>query len=185
MIMPDWVPWLERKWPTGQWTTNWTETSPNKADSDGDGASDGYGEDVNFDGRIAGDTNLNRRWDSGELWTETNPLDPDTDHDGLGDGYELAIGTNPRDPDSDGDGLSDSAEKTAGSDSSSYDLPEITRWLELFLKRFFANQVKRSAVPNGPKISSGGALSPRGDWRMPSDVTADAWLAELREGVPA
>jgi NAD+ synthase (glutamine-hydrolysing) len=66
-----------------------------------------------------------------------------------------------------------------------YDLPEIKRWLELFLKRFFANQFKRSAVPNGPKISSGGALSPRGDWRMPSDVTADAWLAELRAGVPA
>ena len=60
-----------------------------------------------------------------------------------------------------------------------YDLPEIKRWLELFLKRFFANQFKRSAVPNGPKISSGGALSPRGDWRMPSDATADAWLAEL------
>ena len=65
-----------------------------------------------------------------------------------------------------------------------YDLPEIKRWLELFLKRFFANQFKRSAVPNGPKISSGGALSPRGDWRMPSDVTADAWLAELRANVP-
>lgn len=64
-----------------------------------------------------------------------------------------------------------------------YELPEIKRWLELFLKRFFANQFKRSAVPNGPKISSGGALSPRGDWRMPSDATADAWLAELRAGV--
>ncbi|PVM74009.1 NAD(+) synthase [Caulobacter radicis] len=60
-----------------------------------------------------------------------------------------------------------------------YDLPEIRKWLELFLKRFFANQFKRSAVPNGPKISSGGALSPRGDWRMPSDASADAWLAEL------
>ena len=72
-----------------------------------------------------------------------------------------------------------------GSARRAYDLPEIKRWLELFLKRFFANQFKRSAVPNGPKISSGGALSPRGDWRMPSDVTADAWLAELREGVPA
>jgi NAD+ synthase (glutamine-hydrolysing) len=66
-----------------------------------------------------------------------------------------------------------------------YDLPEIKRWLELFLKRFFANQFKRSAMPNGPKISSGGALSPRGDWRMPSDATADIWLAELRDGVPA
>lgn len=66
-----------------------------------------------------------------------------------------------------------------------YDLPEIKRWLELFLKRFFANQFKRSAMPNGPKISSGGALSPRGDWRMPSDATADAWLTELAAGLPA
>ncbi|MEJ2815653.1 NAD(+) synthase [Caulobacter sp. CCG-8] len=66
-----------------------------------------------------------------------------------------------------------------------YDLAEIKRWLELFLKRFFANQFKRSAMPNGPKISSGGALSPRGDWRMPSDATADVWLAELRAGTPA
>jgi NAD+ synthase (glutamine-hydrolysing) len=65
-----------------------------------------------------------------------------------------------------------------------YDLPEIKRWLELFLKRFFANQFKRSAMPNGPKISSGGALSPRGDWRMPSDASADAWLAELETGLP-
>ncbi|MGR4865491.1 NAD(+) synthase [Caulobacter sp. LARHSG274] len=65
-----------------------------------------------------------------------------------------------------------------------YDLPEIKRWLELFLRRFFANQFKRSAMPNGPKISSGGALSPRGDWRMPSDATADAWLAELLAGTP-
>ena len=66
-----------------------------------------------------------------------------------------------------------------------YDLPEIKRWLELFLKRFFANQFKRSAMPNGPKISSGGALSPRGDWRMPSDASADTWLAELKAGTPA
>ncbi|KRA57538.1 NAD synthetase [Caulobacter sp. Root656] len=65
-----------------------------------------------------------------------------------------------------------------------YDLSEIKRWLELFLKRFFANQFKRSAMPNGPKISSGGALSPRGDWRMPSDATADAWLAELLAALP-
>jgi NAD+ synthase (glutamine-hydrolysing) len=65
-----------------------------------------------------------------------------------------------------------------------YDLPEIKRWLALFLKRFFANQFKRSAMPNGPKISSGGALSPRGDWRMPSDATADAWLAELDAALP-
>ena len=66
-----------------------------------------------------------------------------------------------------------------------YTLSEIKHWLALFLKRFFANQFKRSALPNGPKISSGGSLSPRGDWRMPSDAVADAWLDELRHNVPA
>ncbi|MFZ5669671.1 MAG: NAD(+) synthase [Pseudomonadota bacterium] len=65
-----------------------------------------------------------------------------------------------------------------------YDLAEIKRWLRLFLTRFFANQFKRSASPNGPKISSGGALSPRGDWRMPSDARPDAWLAELDANAP-
>jgi NAD+ synthase (glutamine-hydrolysing) len=65
-----------------------------------------------------------------------------------------------------------------------YDLPEIKRWLELFLRRFFANQFKRSALPNGPKISSGGSLSPRGDWRMPSDASPRAWLDELKRNVP-
>jgi NAD+ synthase (glutamine-hydrolysing) len=66
-----------------------------------------------------------------------------------------------------------------------YTLGEIRRWLEVFLWRFFAiSQFKRSAMPNGPKVSSGGALSPRGDWRAPSDGTATAWLAELRENVP-
>jgi NAD+ synthase (glutamine-hydrolysing) len=64
-----------------------------------------------------------------------------------------------------------------------YDMAEIKRWLALFLRRFFANQFKRSAMPNGPKISSGGSLSPRGDWRMPSDARADAWLKEL-ERIP-
>jgi len=68
---------------------------------------------------------------------------------------------------------------TPDAQRKSHDLTEIKRWLELFLKRFFANQFKRSAMPNGPKISSGGALSPRGDWRMPSDAAADIWLAEL------
>jgi len=53
------------------------------------------------------------------------------------------------------------------------------QWLELFLRRFFTNQFKRSALPNGPKISSGGSLSPRGDWRAPSDGSPDVWLAEL------
>jgi len=62
-----------------------------------------------------------------------------------------------------------------------YDLPTIKRWLEVFLVRFFkTSQFKRSALPNGPKVGSGGSLSPRGDWRAPSDAEAEAWLAELR-----
>jgi NAD+ synthase (glutamine-hydrolysing) len=60
-----------------------------------------------------------------------------------------------------------------------YDLATIRHWLSEFLRRFFANQFKRSAIPNGPKVSSGGTLSPRGDWRMPSDARATCWLAEL------
>ena len=63
-----------------------------------------------------------------------------------------------------------------------YDLATIKRWMKVFLHRFFTiSQYKRSAVPNGPKISSGGSLSPRGDWRAPSDGTATAWLAALDE----
>jgi len=66
-----------------------------------------------------------------------------------------------------------------------YDLATIRRWLEMFLKRFFAfSQFKRSAMPNGPKVSAGGSLSPRGDWRAPSDGNANAWLAELERNVP-
>ena len=61
-----------------------------------------------------------------------------------------------------------------------YELPEIRRWLELFCRRFFAfAQFKRSALPNGPKVSAGGALSPRGEWRAPSDGSAEAWLRDL------
>ncbi|MEO7351672.1 MAG: NAD(+) synthase [Marmoricola sp.] len=60
-----------------------------------------------------------------------------------------------------------------------YDIAEIRHWLEVFIKRFFASQFKRSALPNGPKVSSGGTMSPRGDWRMPSDASAAAWLREL------
>jgi NAD+ synthase (glutamine-hydrolysing) len=67
----------------------------------------------------------------------------------------------------------------------SYDLATIRHWLEVFIKRFFAfSQFKRSALPNGPKVSSGGALSPRGEWRAPSDGNAEAWLAELHRNVP-
>jgi len=66
-----------------------------------------------------------------------------------------------------------------------YDLPTIKRWLEVFLYRFFKiSQFKRSAVPNGPKVGSGGSLSPRGDWRAPSDSEALVWLEELRRKVP-
>jgi NAD+ synthase (glutamine-hydrolysing) len=65
-----------------------------------------------------------------------------------------------------------------------YDYATLKKWLNVFLKRFFANQYKRSAVPNGPKIVSGGALSPRGDWRMPSDASAATWLSELKDNTP-
>jgi NAD+ synthase (glutamine-hydrolysing) len=66
-----------------------------------------------------------------------------------------------------------------------YSLAEIKHWLEVFLDRFFrTSQFKRSALPNAPKVGSGGSLSPRSDWRAPSDSTAEAWLAELRERVP-
>ncbi|GAB6987622.1 NAD(+) synthase [Nocardioides pyridinolyticus] len=64
-----------------------------------------------------------------------------------------------------------------------FDLETIRSWLVVFVKRFFASQFKRSALPNGPKVSHGGTMSPRGDWRMPSDASAAAWLAEL-ENVP-
>jgi NAD+ synthase (glutamine-hydrolysing) len=63
-----------------------------------------------------------------------------------------------------------------------YSLAEIRRWLGVFLQRFFqTSQYKRSAVPNAPKVGSGGSLSPRGDWRAPSYGNADAWLRNLEE----
>ena len=66
-----------------------------------------------------------------------------------------------------------------------YDLPTIKRWLGVFLFRFFQiSQFKRSAVPNGPKVGSGGSLSPRGDWRAPSDSESRVWLEELKANVP-
>ena len=75
-------------------------------------------------------------------------------------------------------------EHTPAAARRAFDLAEIKGWLAVFLKRFFANQFKRSAMPNGPKISSGGSLSPRGDWRMPSDAAPAAWLAELAANTP-
>jgi NAD+ synthase (glutamine-hydrolysing) len=66
-----------------------------------------------------------------------------------------------------------------------YDLAAIKKWLRTFLVRFFElSQFKRSAMPNGPKVISGGNLSPRGDWRAPSDATARTWVEELEAGVP-
>jgi NAD+ synthase (glutamine-hydrolysing) len=66
-----------------------------------------------------------------------------------------------------------------------YSLSEIKHWLEVFLLRFFqTSQFKRSCLPNAPKVGSGGSLSPRADWRAPSDAEADAWLHELRIRVP-
>jgi NAD+ synthase (glutamine-hydrolysing) len=68
---------------------------------------------------------------------------------------------------------------------NAYDLATIKRWLDLFLHRFFeTSQFKRSAMPNGPKVVSGGNLSPRGDWRAPSDGNARVWRDELAKNVP-
>ena len=64
-----------------------------------------------------------------------------------------------------------------------YTLTDIRRWLIVFLRRFFANQFKRDCVPDSPKGGSGGSRSPRGDWRMPSDASVAAWLAEV-EAIP-
>ncbi|WP_319450771.1 MULTISPECIES: NAD(+) synthase [unclassified Mycobacterium] len=66
-----------------------------------------------------------------------------------------------------------------------YSLSEIRHWLTVFVQRFYSfSQFKRSALPNGPKVSSGGALSPRGDWRAPSDMSARVWLDEIEREVP-
>jgi NAD+ synthase (glutamine-hydrolysing) len=66
-----------------------------------------------------------------------------------------------------------------------YSLKEIRHWLGVFVQRFYSfSQFKRSALPNGPKVSHGGALSPRGDWRAPSDMSARIWLDEIEREVP-
>jgi NAD+ synthase (glutamine-hydrolysing) len=61
-----------------------------------------------------------------------------------------------------------------------YERAVILKWLDSFLRRFFSQQWKRSVMPDGPKVGSV-SLSPRGDWRMPSDADAAAWLRELAE----
>jgi NAD+ synthase (glutamine-hydrolysing) len=66
-----------------------------------------------------------------------------------------------------------------------YTIADIKKWLGIFLYRFFEiSQFKRSALPNGAKVVSGGSLSPRGDWRAPSDGNARVWLDELERNVP-
>ncbi len=67
----------------------------------------------------------------------------------------------------------------------SYTLKEIRHWLQIFVQRFYSfSQFKRSALPNGPKVSHGGSLSPRGDWRAPSDMSARAWLDAIERDIP-
>ena len=67
-----------------------------------------------------------------------------------------------------------------------YPLAEIRSWLAVFAQRFYSfSQFKRSALPNGPKVSHGGSLSPRGDWRAPSDMAATVWLEEIERDIPS
>ncbi len=88
-----------RNWPNGKIDAGegWLETSPNIADTDGDGLSDGTGEDKDSSGGITGDANGNRIYNAGEVWTETDPLKKDTDGDGLLDGWEVQNGLDPLD----------------------------------------------------------------------------------------
>ena len=63
-------------------------------------------------------------------------------------------------------------------ETTKYDCETIKFWLSVFIKRFFSQQFKRSCLPDGPKVGSV-SLSPRGDWRMPSDASAHLWLDDL------
>jgi NAD+ synthase (glutamine-hydrolysing) len=66
-----------------------------------------------------------------------------------------------------------------------FSLKEIRHWLQVFAQRYYSfSQFKRSALPNGPKVSHGGSLSPRGDWRAPSDMSARTWLDEIEREIP-
>ena len=69
-----------------------------------------------------------------------------------------------------------SIEEEAGDEI--YNHETILKWLKTFYRRFFMQQFKRSCLPDGPKIGSI-CLSPRGDWRMPSDASSNLWLAEI------
>jgi Glycosyl hydrolase family 57 len=110
------LPYLARSWPNDRMDAGeiWMESSPIKSDSDGDGLSDGYGEDKNFNGVIDGDANNNRIYNAGEAWLETDPLNKDSDGDSLSDGWEVDHGLDPLDNGSDNlttsitaDGLAD------------------------------------------------------------------------------
>jgi len=63
--------------------------------------------------------------------------------------------------------------------AGTYDAETIAKWLKVFLRRFFSQQFKRSTCPDGPKVVEIG-LSPRGDWKMPSDADASSWLADVK-----
>ena len=90
---------VNKQWANGKMDLGetWLETDPNNPDSDGDGLSDGYGEDKDGNGLITGDTNRDRNYDAGEVWSETDPLSVDTDGDGLLDGWEVQNGLDPLD----------------------------------------------------------------------------------------
>jgi hypothetical protein len=142
-IDPTWEPWLARKWPNNVIDAGetWTETSPTKADSDGDNLQDGFGEDKNFNGVIDGDTNTNRVYNAGEQWSETDPLKFETDGDGLPDGWENQYGLDPLDNgtlsmrtggagnpnngalgDPDGDGFTNAQELSSGTHPTQQDV---------------------------------------------------------------
>ena len=142
-IDPTWEPWLAREWPNNVIDAGetWTETSPTKADSDGDNLQDGFGEDKNFNGVIDGDTNTNRVYNVGEQWSETDPLKFDTDGDGLPDGLENQYGLDPLDNgtlsmrtggagnlnngalgDPDGDGFTNAQELSSGTHPTQQDV---------------------------------------------------------------
>ena len=116
----DFNPWAGRDWPDGiiGQSETWTETDPNNRDTDSDNASDGYGEDKNFDGQIQGDANTNRNYDPGEAWSETDPLNSDTDGDGLPDGWEINYGLDPLDDGSDSLRTSTASDGTASNGAS-------------------------------------------------------------------
>ena len=116
----DFNPWAGRDWPDGVigQSETWTETDPNNRDTDGDNASDGYGEDKNFDGQIEGDINANRSYDAGEAWSETDPLNSDTDGDGLPDGWEIGYGLDPLDNGTDSLRTGTAADGTANNGAS-------------------------------------------------------------------